>query len=63
MNVWAKSRALFVYRIQSQSQRDEPLTVGWLKKWNLLSRTENPPFPDRIPASREYLRNYMIDVA
>jgi len=63
VNVWAKSRALFIYRIQAQSQRNESLTAGWLKKWNLHSRTENPPFPDRIPASLEYLRSYIVDVA
>jgi len=42
-NVWAKSRALFLYRLQAQDQRDGSLTAGWLKKWNLHSRTETPP--------------------
>ena len=63
MNVWAKSRALFIYRIQAQCQRDGSLTAEWLKKWNLHSRTENPPFPDRIPVSLEYLRSYIVDVS
>jgi len=51
------------HRIQEQSQRDGSLTSGWVKKWNLHSRTENPPFPERIPASLEYIRNYIVDVA
>jgi len=64
-NVWAKSRALFLYRLQAQDQRDGSLTAGWLKKWNLHSRTETPPppFQDRIPASLEYLRSYIVDAA
>jgi len=63
VNVWAKSSALFIYRIQAQSQRDGSLTAGRLKKWNLHSRTENPSLPDRIPASMEYLCSYVVDVA
>ena len=43
VNVWPKSRAHFTYRTQAQSQRDGSPTAGWLKKWNLQSRTENPP--------------------
>ena len=63
VNVWAKSRALFLYRLQAQDLRHWSLTAGWLKKWNLRSRTENPPFRDRIPASLEYLRGYIVDTA
>ena len=63
VNVWAKSRALFLYRLQAQGQRDGSLTAGWLKKWNLHSRTENLPFQDRIPASLEYLHSCIVDAA
>jgi hypothetical protein len=62
VDVSAKSRALFLYRIQSQATRTGTLTAGWMKKWN-ISQTENPPFPDRIPKSLEYLGTYVMDMA
>ena len=61
VNVWAKSRALFLYRLQAQGQRNGSLTAGWLKKWNLHSRTENPPFQDRIPASLDHWGDLGVD--
>ena len=53
----------YSYTEYKHSQRDGSLTAGWLKKWNLHCRTENPPFPDRIPASLEYLHSYIVDMA
>jgi len=63
VNVWAKSRALFLYQLQAQGHREGSLTAGWLKKWNLQSQSENPPFRDKIPEALEYLRSYIMDSA
>jgi hypothetical protein len=63
VNAWAKSRELFMYRLQVQSQRVGSLTVGWLGYWNINSGIENPPYPDVVPATMGYLRTYTTDIA
>jgi hypothetical protein len=34
-----------------------------MKKWNISFQTVNPPIPNRIPQTLEYLRNYVMDMA
>ena len=55
VNAWAKSRALFMYRLQVQSQRAGSLTAGWLGFWNINTGIGNPPYPDIVPVTMDYL--------
>ena len=63
VNAWAKNRALFIYRLQAQSQRVGSLNAGWLGFWNINNWTENPPYPDVVLATMGYLRTYITDIA
>jgi len=46
-----------------RSQRDGSFSAAWLRRWNLKSGTETPPFYDRIQSTLGYLRYYIVDVA
>jgi hypothetical protein len=63
VNAWAKSRALFMYRLQMQNQRVGSITAGWLRFWNISSGFGNPPHPNFVPATMDYLRTYITDTA
>jgi len=63
INAWAKSRALFMYRLQMQSHRVGSITAGWLRFWNIYSRPGNPPYPNVVPATMGYLRTYIMETA
>jgi hypothetical protein len=62
-NIAAKSRTLFFYRLQVQVQEPGTLTAAWLRRWNLLTRSANPPNINTMPATLEYLRHYATDTA
>ena len=51
-----KCRALLLYRLQTLSQNAGTTTAQWLKKWNLLQPSKNPPNKERIVATLGYLR-------
>jgi len=36
VNIWAKSRALFIYRLQVQGRHERSFTGAWLKRWNII---------------------------
>ena len=59
----AKCRALILYRLQTLSQNARTTTAQWLKKWNLLQRSKNPPNRERIAATLDYLRLLETDSA
>ena len=59
----AKCRALLLYRLQTLSQNARTTTAQWLKKWNLLQPSKNPPNRERIPATLDYLRILETDSA
>jgi len=63
INAWAKSRALFMYRLQLHRQRVGSITAGWSQFWNINSRPENPPYPNVVPETMGYLRTYITDTA
>jgi hypothetical protein len=63
VNVEAKCRALFMYRIKMQRDKEESITADWLTYWNLNTRPENPPYPNGISEKLNYLRIYAIDAA
>jgi len=63
VNVEAKCRALFMYRIKMQRDKEESITADWLTYWNLNTRPENPPYPNGISGKLDYLRIYTIDAA
>jgi len=44
------------------SEMGHPLLDGW-RNGTYTPGPKTPQFPDRIPASREYLRSYIVDVA
>ena len=63
VNIWAKSRALFIYRLQVQGRYERSFTGTWLKRWNVYTGADNPPYLDLIPTMLGYLRKYMAAVA
>jgi hypothetical protein len=63
VNVWAKSRTLFLYRLQEQGRHEGSLTADWLRKWDSYPRSVNPPYPGMVPAALGYLRAYIADAA
>jgi hypothetical protein len=63
MNVRTKSRALLYYRLTIQGRGTETLTANWLRKWDLLSLSKNPPHITRIPHYLGYLWQYALDNA
>jgi hypothetical protein len=58
-----ESGALFLYRMRTKIRRTGMITAEWLRKRNLISQYENPPFRDRLPAVLEYLRQYAVESA
>ena len=42
--------------MQTLSQNARTTTSQWLKKWNLLQPSKNPPNRERIPETLDYLR-------
>jgi len=63
VNVWAKSRTLFLYRLQEQRRHGGSPTPDWLRKWDSYPRSVNPPYPGMVPAALGYLRAYIADAA
>ena len=63
INAEAKCRALLLYRLQTQSQNAGTTMPQWLKKWNLLQPSKNPPNRERTPATLDYLRILETDSA
>jgi hypothetical protein len=63
VNVEAKCRAFFMYRIQMQGVREGSITADWLNYWNLNTRPGNSPYPNGISEKLDYLRVYAIDAA
>jgi hypothetical protein len=63
MHVAAKSRTLILYRLRIQGQKTGTLTAEWLRAWDLLKPSTNPPNRDWVPASMEYLRLLSTDSA
>jgi len=51
VNIWAKSIALFVLRLRTQGQREGTPTADWLKKWNISTKIQNPPYFGQVPAA------------
>ena len=62
-NAEAKCRALFMYRLQKQSQQKGTITADWLKHWNLNIKPGNPQYPVGITEKMGYLRTYATDAA
>jgi hypothetical protein len=62
-NIAAKSRTLLYYRLQKQGQNTGSFTANWLKRWNLLKRSHNPPNINKIPEKLEYLQIHNYDSA
>lgn len=60
VNIWAKSRSLFIHCLQAQGQRGGALTAACLMKWDVLSGIENPPYPGMIPMA---IGDYIADAA
>jgi len=56
VNIWAKCRALFIYRLQVQGRQKRSFTGAWLKRWNIHTGADNPPYLDLIPTVLGYLR-------
>jgi len=63
ITVDAKSRAVFLHRLQMQCRRAGPLTADWTKYLNLDTRLGNPPNPFGISEKLEYLRIFVKDTA
>ena len=49
VNIWAKSKTLFIYRLQVQGRHERSFTGAWLKRWNIRTRADNSPYLDLIP--------------
>ena len=58
----AKCRALLLYPLQTLSQNTRT-TAQWLKKWNFLQPSKNPPNRERIPETLDYLQILKMDSA
>jgi hypothetical protein len=63
IDVAAKSRALLIDRLRSQSQKQRTITAAWLQRWDLLTPSKKPPHIERIPKNLEYLRSIATDTA
>jgi len=63
VNIWAKSRALFIYRLQAQGRHERSFTGAWLKRWNIHIGADNRPYLELIPTTLGYLLEYMAAVA
>ena len=63
IHVAAKSRALLYYRLKSQSQGTGTPTAAWIRKWDLLTPSKNPPNINRILANMECMRRFAMDTA
>jgi hypothetical protein len=61
--VEAKCRALLLYRMWTQSQRDVEITAEWQRYWNLNEKRGNSARVQRTPKSLEYLRIYALEMA
>jgi hypothetical protein len=62
-DVEAKCRALLLYRMWTQNQRDGEITAEWQSYWNINEQRDNPPHVQRIPKSLQYLRLYALEMA
>jgi len=60
---WAKCRALLLYRMHLQGQRNGTLTAAWLQNWTLTGRRTNPPHATRFPTKLAYLYVYAVNMA
>jgi hypothetical protein len=56
INVEAKSKALFTWRMRTHGQGRGTITADWLARWKIRHEVPNPPYPGSIPASLSYLR-------
>ena len=63
INMTAKSRALFLYRMRTQGLRSETIRAEWMRFCGLTLHSKNPPLRDRILAMIEYVRRYVIEAA
>jgi len=63
VNIWAKSRALFIYSLQAQGRHERSFMGASLKSWNIHTGADNPPYLNLIPTMLGYLREYMTAVA
>jgi hypothetical protein len=63
INLQAKCLALFIHRIRTQGQQTGTITTEWLKKWNLIKQSTNPPFRERISAALDYLQSLATESA
>jgi hypothetical protein len=62
-DIAAKSRALLFYRLNMQGRMDGTITADWMGRWDLLSKSANPPDMRRIPSYLVYIRQYELDLA
>jgi len=49
--------------IRTQGQREGTPTADWLKKWNISTKIQNPPYFGQVPAALGYIREYIKDTA
>ena len=59
----AKCRALYMYRLQKESQREGTITADWVKYWNPNERPGKLPYPAGIREGMGYLRAYATEAA
>ena len=52
-----------MYCLQMQNQRVGSITAGWPTFWNIYSGLGNPPHPNFVPATMDYLRTYIMKTA
>ena len=62
-DIEAKCRALLVYRMYLQDQRNGTVTAAWLQTWNLTGRQANPPHATKVPTKLAYLYVYVVNMA
>ena len=63
VNIWAKCMAIFIHRTQMHNKSVGSLNAAWLATWDITTHAANPPFRGKIPASLEYIREYVIQSA
>jgi hypothetical protein len=63
INIAAKSRTLYYYRLKTQGKKDGILTAKWLRSWDLHKPSKNAPNVNGIPTSMEYLRIFATESA
>ena len=63
LNIWAKSRALYIRRLRAQRQREGTVTADWMATWNISTAVPNPPHFTLLPTTLDYLRVYILDAA